>query len=90
MVISEQGPQGPVSPITQKLSVAEKRKTRSGAAPASAHSRSASSSAGTSTMLPSAALKLPPSNTVNQSRSTGRASSLVRNSQAKAIASRLK
>ena len=83
MVISEQGPQGPVSPITQKLSLAEKRRTRSGEAPVSTHSRSASSSAGTSTVLPSAALKLPPSKTVNQSRSTGRASSSVRNSQAR-------
>ena len=66
MCTSLQGPQGPTSPISQKLSFLPKRSTRSGGSGvSSSQSFSASVSAGT----PSAALPL---NTVTWRRSGGR------------------
>ena len=76
MKISESGPQGPVSPIVQKLSSSPMRWMRSGRTPTlSIHSCSASSS---------------PSCTVIQRRSPSRPKTSVSSSQAIGIASALK
>ena len=84
MWISEQGPQGPVSPISQKLSLRPKRSTWEGSTSvASRQIRSASSSAG----RPSASS---PPKTVTHSRSLGSFQTPVRSSQAHGIASALK
>ncbi len=74
--ISEQGPQGPVSAICQKLSLSPRPKMRSSFTPAiSRHSPRASSSVWC---------------TVTQRRSAGMPYSTVSSSQAKRMASRLK
>jgi hypothetical protein len=84
MWISVQGPQGPVSPISQKLSFFEKGRTCDGSMSVrSRHRRAASSSAG----RPSPAS---PAKTVAHRRSLGRPQTLVRSSQAQAMASSLK
>ncbi|OGX14166.1 MAG: hypothetical protein A3K11_11765 [Nitrospirae bacterium RIFCSPLOWO2_12_FULL_63_8] len=61
--ISEQGPQGPVSAICQKLSVSSQRTIRDAGTPIFSQSLNASSSS---------------RNTVTQSRSLGRPTALVR------------
>ena len=84
MWISVQGPQGPVSPISQKLSRRSKRRTWLGSTSvSSSHRRSASSSAGS----PSASS---PPKTVTHKRSFGRPQTSVRSSQAHGMASALK
>ena len=73
---SEHGPQGPVSPMAQKLSFSPRRRMRSSLMPATFfHSANASSSS---------------VKTVALSRSFGSPSSPVRSSQQKATASALK
>ena len=73
---SEDGPQGPVSPMAQKLSFSPRRRMRSSENPATRFQRSNASSSSVKTVA------------MRRARSTPR--SLVRNSQAKAMASALK
>lgn len=82
--ISVHGPQGPVSPISQKFALRPKRSTRLGSTPAFwIQMRSASTSAG------SPSFSSPP-NTVTQRRSFGSPHTSVRSVHAHVIASSLK
>ena len=84
MWISVQGPQGPVSPISQKLSLRPKKSTCAGSTSVDSFQMRAESSSRGRPSFSS------PPNTVTHSRSRGRPHTFVRSSHAHGIASALK